>query len=80
MRSFNPRRFGTTMYTKDVIIVICFGIMTISTVSLIIMQQVHNSRLSVIEMNMDNMVEKKEVIYKRYCPDYPNSESDTEGM
>ena len=44
------------------------------------MQQVHNSRLSVIEMNMDNMVEKKEVIYKRYCPDYPNSESDTEGM
>ena len=44
------------------------------------MQQVHNSRLSVIEMNMDNMVEKKEVIYKRYCPDYPNSESDIEGM
>ena len=71
------------MYTKDVIIGICFGIMTIFMVSLIITSQVQlgkiRSRLSVVEMNMDNMVEKKEVIYKRYCPDYPNSESDTEG-
>ena len=61
------------MYTKDVIIGICFGIMTISMVSVIIIQQAQKSRL-------DNMVEKKEVIYKRYCPNYPNSESDTEGM
>ena len=64
------------MYTKDVIIWICFGIMTISMVSVIIMQQVHKSRLSVVEMNM---VEKKEAIYERYCPDHPNSKSDTEG-
>ena len=71
------------MYTKDVIIGICFGIMTIFMVSLIITSQVQlgkiRSRLSVVEMNMDNMVEKEEVIYKRYCPNYPNSESDTEG-
>ena len=71
------------MYTKDVIIGICFGIMTIFMVSLIITSLVQlgkiRSRLSVVEMNMDNMVEKEEVIYKRYCPNYPNSESDTEG-
>ena len=69
------------MYTKDVINGICFGIMTIFMVSVIIIPQFQlekvRSRLSVVEMNM---VEKKEVTYKRYCPDYPNSESDIEGM
>ena len=58
--------------------------MSIFMVSVIVTSQVQlgkvRSRLSVVEMNMDKMVEKEEVIYKRYCPDYPNSESDTEGM
>ena len=51
LRSFNPCRFGTTLYTKDVIFGICFEIMTISLVTVIIMQQVHKTRLSVVEKN-----------------------------